>query len=270
MRIPFHGGTKARETDDPRRREAAGAESSEVYAVCVEPSHLAGLWRRTLLVDEDGRQDVTTDVVWLQGPGLYVDLRHPAGRPSFDSVRRLRDLSYEQVRWMATQQAFAGRLSHRGEYVEWTRSIDLHPPGPTPDAGTLSRERGLLVERGRHTDYVEHWQAEPGDSEPVWARELVDEATGVRAVVLRVGSWFGWARGRSSMRVDPASSLEVAQDLVDVEVSLGTVAGNTWMVVASTLPFRERAVLDVIVAGDTVTTQRRRWVVTHAEGEIAP
>src|SRR6266496_4360397 len=171
MRIPCHGGTKARETDDPRRREAAGAESSEVRAVCIEPSHLAGLWRRTLLVDEHGREDVTTDVVWLQGRGVYVDLRRPSGRPSFDSVRGLRDLSYDQVRWMATQEAFAGRLVDRGQYVEWTRCIDLHPPGPTPDAGTLSREHGLLVERGWHSDYVEHWQPEPGDSEPVWARE---------------------------------------------------------------------------------------------------
>ena len=254
--------------------------------MCNSQAQLAGVWRRTLLLDAHGA-DVTTEVTWLQGRGVYVDLRRPAGRPSFDAVRRLRDLSDEQVRWIATQEGFAGPLIGREQHFEWNRRIDLHPPGTHPDAGTLHREDDLLVERGRHADYVEHWQLEPGVSEPVWARDLVDAATGTRATVLRVGSRFGWARGRHGAlewvqplgaAIDAAPSLDAARRVVDVEVSVGAVAGSTWTVTASTLPFRETTVLDISCAGDgglAIRDQaadgrvtRSTWTVTYAEGEV--
>jgi hypothetical protein len=107
--------------------------------------------------------------------------------------------------------AFAGHLIGHDEHFEWTRRIDLHPPGTQPDAGTLQRENDLLVERDRHADYVEHWQPEPGDSEPVWARDLVDAATGTQATLLRLGSRFGWVRGRRDA-LEEAQPLDAAID----------------------------------------------------------
>lgn len=149
---------------------------------------LAGTWRRTLLVDADGVEDVSTEVTWLQGARSYLDLRRPAGRPSFDGVRGLRDLDLDQVRWLAGQEAFAGVLIDRGDHVEWTRHIDLHPPGPYPDAGALRERDGLLVERGWHADYVEHWRRSPGATAPSWAMVLGEIGTGARARLLRVGT----------------------------------------------------------------------------------
>ncbi|HEX4253162.1 MAG TPA: hypothetical protein VH008_35195, partial [Pseudonocardia sp.] len=102
-----------------------------------------------------------------------------------------------------------------------------------------------------------------------------------------------WARGRRRRLCDPRplpdlvaaaladAGLDRARDAVDVEVSLGTVAGpGEWRVTASTLPFREGAVLDLALperpaVGDTVTgcepspdghLVERRWTVTHVEG----
>jgi hypothetical protein len=252
---------------------------------------LAGTWRRTLLVDETGAEDVSTEVTWLQGARHYLDLRRPPDRPPFDAVHRLRDLSRDQVRWLATQEAFAGELTDGGDHVEWARCIDLHPPARHPDAGTLTEEHGLLVERGWYANYVEHWLRVPAATEPTWSLSLVEIGTGVRASVLRVGASFGWARGRRrqlpdrrSLRelVDGAGSLAEAQDAVDVEVSLGVVRDGGWTVTASTLPYRERTALNLSlpgdpVAGDTVTTWEptaagqtapREWTVTDLEGDV--
>jgi hypothetical protein len=157
---------------------------------------LAGTWRRILLVEGNGGEDVSTEVTWLQGVRSYLDLRRPPGRPPFDGVRGLRDLDLDQVRWLAGQEAFAGVLTDRGDHVEWTRHIDLHPPGPYPDAGTLRERNGLLVEQGWHAHYIEHWRRSPGATDPSWAMVLGEIGTGARARLLRVGMNFGWARGR--------------------------------------------------------------------------
>ena len=262
--------------------------------VAVHPDSLAGTWRRTLLVDERRTVDVTTEVTWLQGARTYLDLRRPPGRPAFDGVRRLADLDADQVRWLAGQQGFAGELADRGDHVEWTRWIDLHPAGPHPDAGTLHLADGVLVERGRHVDYLEHWRRVSPGAAPTWALQLVGDG-GFRACLLRVGSAFGWARGRRRRLCDPRplpelvaaaladAGLDRARDAVDVEISLGTVHGPTeWTVTASTLPFREGAPLDLSLparpaVGDTVTGRElsptgdlvdRRWTVAHVEGEV--
>jgi hypothetical protein len=78
--------------------------------------------------------------------------------------------------------------------------------------------------------------------------------------------------------IDAAPSLDAARHVVDVEVSVGVVAGSTWTVTASTLPFREGTVLDLSCDGDPGLTTREQaaggrattstWTVTYAEGEV--
>ena len=41
---------------------------------------LRGLWTRSLIAWPDGKRDVTTQVAWLQGTGLFADLRQPPAR----------------------------------------------------------------------------------------------------------------------------------------------------------------------------------------------
>jgi hypothetical protein len=246
---------------------------------------LAGVWHRTLLVDARGERDVSTEVTWLQAACTYLDLRRPAGGPSFDGVRRLRDLDRTHLRWLATQEAFAGELIDQGDHVEWARAIDLHQPGAYPDAGTLQPAGDELIERGWYEDYAEHWRLAQAAAEPIWARHLVaDASSGTRAIVLRVGETFGWARGRPGTLADrslpelvEAAPLGEAQDAVDVEVSLGVIAAGQWVVTTSTLPYREGARLDLDIAGVRATTREptpdgklrtRSWTVTHQEGEV--
>jgi hypothetical protein len=120
-----------------------------------------GLWRRTLLIETDGTRDTDTNVLWLQGLSLFVDVRGPGA-------------------------GFAGRLDQRLDVFEWTRLVDLQPSG-LPDAGRMSWDGDTLVEVGVHADYTEHWEREAGQVDPCWGLLLST------AVLIRVGNRFGWA-----------------------------------------------------------------------------
>jgi hypothetical protein len=212
---------------------------------------LGGLWRRSLIRLPDGTEDRTTEVHWLQGPSCYADLRQPAERPSFAGVTCLRDCGPDHLAWMARQEGFAGRLVQAGDFFEWEREIDFQPPSATPDAGRLWLEDGMMKEEGRDNPYLEHWHSCPA-GEPSAALTLVEDATGVTAALVVVGSVFMFARARATVLpvgatlsdlLAEAPDATAAQNLLDCEISLGAVEDGQFLVQRSTLPFREGAEL---------------------------
>ncbi|MRH91817.1 hypothetical protein GFY24_31010 [Nocardia sp. SYP-A9097] len=229
----------------------------------VRMAECAGLWERTLLVDVDGSQDITTDVRWLQGITRFVDLRRPMPRPDFSGVRCAADLTDQQRAWMRMQDGFAGQLTQYSDVFHWRRGIELQPPGPHPDEGRMSYTGDLLVEIGVHADYFEHWAREtPGQS--CWAMELKDPA-GAQALLVRVDDLFGWARRDTEGAV---------------ELSLGSVRGGDWIITDSALPYREQQGLVPRWVGDTRihlhtndidahgTPLIREWLVGYTEGNV--
>lgn len=254
----------------------------------LEVATLGGLWRRSLIVGADGRRDTDSWVRWLQGPGDYVDLRQPAGRPSFSGVRCLRDLTLRQLDWLAGQNGFAGRLLVEDGIFEWRRDIDFQPPGPTLDRGTLDRCEDMMIETGHHSPYIEHWHPDIGPAPPFYAMRLWDPEAGCAAQIVRVGDNFAYARGRAGglpglpdlhACIAGAGSLSQAQDLADCEISFGSVSACGWIVERSTLPFKEgvRLLASPIGNRDRVVTldldarghdTTRLWQVTALEGEV--
>jgi len=163
-----------------------------------------GLWRRTLLVEADGSRDTGTDVVWLQGITAYVDSR-----------------------------GFAGTLSQNADVFEWHRAIDLEPPGPHPDAGSMRWHDGILVETGVYADYAEHWCRDSAAVTPCGALFLA-AADGEAGLLMRVGPLFGWA-----------GSGEVVIDAVD---------GPRWNA--------------LVITGEQVCANGVRWTVERCEGNV--
>ncbi|MEI9901835.1 MAG: hypothetical protein WDN31_18935 [Hyphomicrobium sp.] len=249
---------------------------------------MQGLWNRSLLVRPDKTRDTTTWVAWLQGPTLFVDLRQPAGRPSFYGVRSLGDLSSEQITWLAEQEGFAGRLEQDEEFFVWRRVLDFQPMSRTPDSGRLYFEGEIMVEEGRHSPYIEHWHREPAAASPCAAMQLCDRR-GTLGFLVRAGETFMYARAgdsksrpaesRLSDGLDEAASLEAARQLVDCEISFGQVSGTAWTIVRSSLPYREGARLDpkidrfenrcgtADVAADGSAMQRH-WDIMELEGDV--
>ncbi|MBO6668406.1 hypothetical protein [Parvibaculum sp.] len=252
-----------------------------------EPSleTMPGLWRRSLLAWPDGRRDTTSFVNWLQGPGLYLDLRQPEGRPDFTGQNSLSALTPETMMWLAAQEGFAGELVEEDGWFEWRRDIDFQPKAIYSDIGRLWIEGDVMVEEGKDIPYIEHWHREPIGSMPLWAARLEDRETGQKGAIARMGSLFMIARERYcavpegltlAECVAGAADMARAQEFLDCEISQGAVTSTGWFVQRSSLPFREGKSLAPARMGDLFEMQdqdragkpfTRRWEITDLRGE---
>jgi hypothetical protein len=211
---------------------------------------LRGVWRRTFVREADGSTDRSTTVTWVQGPSLFGDLRQPPGLAEAVGRARLMDLERPQLLALCGQRAFAGTLEPEGDGFTWVRGIDLHPSAPLPDAGVLRWEGGVLVEEGLHEAYLEHWEPVERSSGGCQAAAawLVDPEEGCSGLLVRVGSWFCYARDRSVPlpttgvplieQVRGCERRAEAAALLDCEVSIGRVRADRWEITRSTLPHR--------------------------------
>lgn len=255
----------------------------------VKLGDLQGLWTRSLIVWPDGRRDETTSVSWLQGPNLYADLRFPVPRPAFPGVAGRNDLTLEQVKWLATQEGFAGLLTFDGKFFEWQRTLDYQPNSDSADAGKLWFEDGRMIEEGRDVPYIEHWHRNEQEAPaPNGALRLSDLNTGVAGFLVRAGSFFMYARDRAtplaahgtlSERVIAAAP-EEARALVDCEISFGRIGPPGWRIELSSLPYREGASLWPTISTDLkrLTSEdvnengaptMRAWNIMQNEGDMA-
>ena len=220
------------------------------------------------------------------GHGLFADLRQPPDLQAFRKVRGLAELTRDDCLRLARQEGFAGRLVAAGDFFEWRRAIDFQPASPLADAGSLRFEDGVLVERGRDVDYLEHWHRDaPAGSAPAVAVALKDPSSGVDAVLLRVAGAFMFARGRASPPVGHATleacvagtSLERGRQLIDCEISIGVASSRGLRICASTLPHRVDDRLTAGLAGHVCdipdraadgAPYMRRWDILEVEGDM--
>jgi hypothetical protein len=198
--VDIRDGCAGRVTSTPPLVRRSGADP--------DVTALIGLWRRGLLRRPGAVDDRTTVVWWLQGPHHYVDLRQPSSPAAGHR-----------------SEGFAGVLQVRGGVAVWQRDVDLMPPTGLPDSGRLTLTphtdadgvgaKDLLVEDGVHEPYVEHWWREPSAAGPSADAAGRDLRTGAVVVAVRVGPWFGLARGG--------------------EISLGRVGELGWHIERSSL-----------------------------------
>jgi hypothetical protein len=208
-----------------------------------------GLWRRTIYRRADQVLDTSTEVCWLQGPRYFADIRQPVERISFAGAGCLRDLDDAHLAWLASQEAFAGNLQLAGALAWWQRSIDLQPQGRFEDRARLRQAGDVLDEYGTESPYYERWERGSPSSGAHWGLHLASEADGRRGFLVRAADKMMFARARPSPlpagrtvteALAALPTLEERQDLLDVEVSLGSVAANEheWLIERSTLPFK--------------------------------
>jgi hypothetical protein len=249
---------------------------------------LPGLWRRSLIVRADGSRDTTSWVRWLQGPSDYADLRQPLGRPDFSEAGCLRQLTKAHLDWMARQDGFAGKLLVSDGIFEWRRDIDFQPAGPTPDRGSLIRDGDVMIEKGYHSPYVEHWHSDSKMGTPAYALRLSDGTNGCAGQFVRAGASFMYARGRSAglpvaanlaACIAGAGSVSEAQDMADCEISFGSISESGWTIRRSTLPFKEGRLLgmrplrdwthvETLDAAADGSKTDRSWEVIAIEGNV--
>ncbi|MEX0809192.1 MAG: hypothetical protein WD044_10740 [Dongiaceae bacterium] len=102
------------------------------------PAWAVGAWRRELLEWDDG-EDRRTEVLWLQTPILFADIRNPVDDSKMP-------------------EGFAGHLSVTGQTCRWNRPIDVKPKGGDGDIGVVSTRGTRMIELGVHRNYLEEWR----------------------------------------------------------------------------------------------------------------
>jgi hypothetical protein len=261
--------------------------SVEIPVATPKVEDLRGLWRRSLITWPNGMRDETTQVRWLQGPCVYIDLRQPASLPVLSGRRGLSEISMEDCAALARQEGFAGRFGFDGRFFEWARHIDFQPKPLYADVGSLWWEGNVLVERGRDIDYIEHWHRDDA-SATTGAVAVTLRGTGcdTKAALLRVGSVFMFARERAitppahktlSECIAEASSVQDARALIDCEISFGEIDAAGFRITASSLPYRVGDFLEPRDSASHMTTRdrdasgaviTRHWNIIEAEGDL--
>ena len=209
------------------------------------PVRYRGVWRRSLLATPE-RRDTDTLVFWLQTERWHADIRLPAGRPDFSGVSQLAECSAEQLDWLQQQQGFAGvtqvDTSVDPEICRWHRVLDFQPPSALADAGTMEFAADVLIEKGVHAEYLEHWHKLP-DSEGGFAMLRQSTASEPLQILLVAGSYVMRVRARKNEREHEQNSgwtsgAELAA-MLDFEISFGRRDAEGWRVLHSTLPWLE-------------------------------
>ena len=205
------------------------------------PDHYRGVWARRLLETPQMR-DESTFVRWLQTSVWHADVRIPIDRPGVDPQTQL-----------TNQQGFCG-LTHverqaQGDVCTWHRRFDFQPPRADVDAGVMVFETPeRVIETGVLASYSEVWDRLPGSTGRFIALARLDEAGGdTRERFLLAGHYamhvrprhIDWPRdmqGVQTLSAVLARYPGMAQDLLDFEISFGTLDSGHWVIERSTLP----------------------------------
>lgn len=201
------------------------------------PERYRGVWRRSLLATPDLR-DTSATVFWLQTERWHTDIRLPAGRPDFSGVREFADCSTTQLEWLRQQQGFAGvtqvDTSVNPEICNWHRVVDFQPPSVAVDAGTMEFEADVLIEKGMHAVYLEHWHKLP-DSDQGLSMLRTSALSEPLRMLLVAGSYVMRVREHQSGWDSDAALAAI----LDFEISFGVRESDGWRVLHSTLPWLE-------------------------------
>lgn len=203
----------------------------------VVPEYLRGLWRR-LWLRAPGIEDRTTEVLWRQGPSVFVDLRIPADLPDLSGVDRLSDLDAQALAALARCEGFAGTTAVTGDLCVWTRAVNWRGPQQGEDAGRLSFTPEGLVETGEHADYAELWTRE--DAAPCVALSMEDGAGRLGFLVATATAFsLGWGDPGARRGPSLADRLRAGDPAaLEQEFSVGVIEGDRARVARSTNPAR--------------------------------
>jgi hypothetical protein len=145
-------------------------------APATAPAAYRGLWRRTLLVSGNGSRDEDTRVFWMQTARLHIDIRVPAGRPSYAGAGSLDELTRDELVGLGEQMGFAGITAVEGgpgltsQSCTWHRQIDYSVPSEAKDIGAMRFETpNIVLEDGIEAVYHERWEREADSAGIVWA-----------------------------------------------------------------------------------------------------
>lgn len=229
------------------------------------PANYIGVWQRHLL-ETIAIKDDSSLVLWMQSHHYHIDMRIPAMRSGFRTVNALAEYTEAELLLLASQQGFAG-LTHvslntaqSSDVCQWVREIDYQAPTDARDIGKMVfTDADTVIETGVDDAYLEVWRRLENSHEPCFFTFTTGKnhrGAETPAYLMRTGKHVAFARPRA-VAVPKAPSLihaiqthkpsrELILDWLDMEISFGEmVDDNHWKIKHSTLPFREKLIVDL-------------------------
>jgi hypothetical protein len=136
------------------------------------PVELVGAWRRSGLIVDGVRKVDHCDVIWLQTPEWFVDIRLLIDRGSDPPASGIPSWFYQEF-------SFAGVASWDSPRITWDHLIDSSLE-PAVDSNPLTWEDGVVLERGRaefdgvEVPFIEEW-LRMTDDDVTWRVETGDK-----------------------------------------------------------------------------------------------
>jgi len=236
---------------------AQGATHS--YGVATVSKDMLGCWERRYIRFDDGTEDTTTRVIWLQTLSGVGDIRIAASRPDLRHRTGLLDCTKKELLELAAQDCFCGQTFFDPDAkpfptATWPREKYLFRFQPVitfPEPGWMHwKEAGLcMMENAPSGAYEEDWRLQPGSKR--FAAHLMRRNSPTAAVLYVAGDYAIYARDRAEKLPTDKTLLELAQAsdfdegrlraLVDCEFSYArrTHPGGDYIIELSTLPWRE-------------------------------
>jgi hypothetical protein len=227
------------------------------------PERYRGVWTRTLL-ETPGQRDERSFVRWLQTSVWHADLRIPLTARPGARQPPCAESDLQQTIRLASQQGFCGvtqvQQQAEGEVCTWHRLSDFQPARQDADAGVMVFEApDRVIEMGIHAPYLEIWERLPDSTgRYIVLAGLDGSGKDSRERVLVAGRYLmhvrprclSWPHDREagqSLADLVARHPAIAREMLDFEISFGTLNAGRWTIEHSTLPELEGRSLSCVL-----------------------
>jgi hypothetical protein len=137
------------------------------------PQQIVGAWRRSGLILNGARKVDYCDVIWLQTPEWYVDIRLLIDPTAVLPTEGVPGFFYKEF-------AFAGISKFENSYMTWDHLIDSSLT-PSVDSNPITWEDGVAFETGKvpmpdgEATFIEEWLRMTGD-DVKWSAETSERS----------------------------------------------------------------------------------------------
>lgn len=184
------------------------------------PEWMLGCFKRRSITFATGQCDTDTNVFWLQGRNITIDLRLPIKADQV-SIKALENYSSAELCTLANYEGWYAETVWKDELLRWQGGCSLQVHNRWPEPGIMHRVGDCMIEFCPSASYVEDWRLNSKKPGPLVSLRMIEERereTGRfrhhDGALIICGNWAGLVLGRAEAKV--SGSHRQLRDLVKI------------------------------------------------------